>query len=430
MSESTQFQIEDQEFQLKPDDELRFEVEKKNETVVLELKTGYAEIFGAELVQNKLYKFYFGAKIAVFTWQGCSLKLRGKKGISYISKETPMLSYLNCHASLEQLRVKSEKEMKRGPVTMVVGPTDVGKSTLCRILLNYSTRMNAPGRRPIYVDLDPCQGQISVPGTIGAVMVERPAEVNESFSQAAPLVYHYGHTKMGINSTLYNTLISRIAKVIHQRMDENPRINCSGLIINTCGRVKGEGYQHLTHIALTFEVDVILVLDQERLYNELVRDLPVFVKVVLLPKSRGVVEKSNKFRLEGREARIREFFYGSPRNVLHPHTCVVRFSNIKVYRIGAPPIPNVLMPLDMQKTDFETKLERVTPGPNMMYHVLALSFSKTVEEDVIRNSVAGFVCVTNVDTSQQMLTLLSPQPKPLPETIYLMSDVQFNDNNA
>lgn len=29
-----------------------------------------------------------------------------------------------------------------------------------------------------------------------------------------------------------------------------------------------------------------------------------------------------------------------------------------------------------------------------------------------------------------MLTLLSPQPKPLPETIYLMSDVQFMDSNA
>jgi len=56
-------------------------------------------------------------------------------------------------------------------------------------------------------------------------MVERPAEVEESFSQAAPLVYHYGHTNMGINSTLYNTLISRMAEVIHQRMDENPRSN-------------------------------------------------------------------------------------------------------------------------------------------------------------------------------------------------------------
>lgn len=54
-------------------------------------------------------------------------------------------------------------------------------------------------------------------------MVERPAEVEESFSQAAPLVYHYGHTNMSNNSTLYNTLITRMAEVIHKRMDENPR---------------------------------------------------------------------------------------------------------------------------------------------------------------------------------------------------------------
>lgn len=54
-------------------------------------------------------------------------------------------------------------------------------------------------------------------------MVERPAEVEESFCQAAPLVYHYGHTIVNNYSTLYNTLISRMAEVIHQRMDENPR---------------------------------------------------------------------------------------------------------------------------------------------------------------------------------------------------------------
>lgn len=54
-------------------------------------------------------------------------------------------------------------------------------------------------------------------------MVERPAEVEENFSQAAPLVYHYGRTNINNNSTLYNTLVSRMAEVIHQRMDENPR---------------------------------------------------------------------------------------------------------------------------------------------------------------------------------------------------------------
>lgn len=32
-----------------------------------------------------------------------------------------------------------------------MGPVDVGKSTLCQLLLNYAVRM---GRRPVFVDLD------------------------------------------------------------------------------------------------------------------------------------------------------------------------------------------------------------------------------------------------------------------------------------
>ena len=34
---------------------------------------------------------------------------------------------------------------------LVVGPTDVGKSTLCRMLSNYAVRL---GRSPILADLD------------------------------------------------------------------------------------------------------------------------------------------------------------------------------------------------------------------------------------------------------------------------------------
>ena len=64
-------------------------------------------------------------------------------------------------------------------------------------------------------------------------------------------------------------------------------VAASGVVINTCGWVKDEGYKSLTHVAQAFEVDVIIVLDQERLYNELVRDIP-FIKVVFLPKSGGV----------------------------------------------------------------------------------------------------------------------------------------------
>ena len=62
----------------------------------------------------------------------------------------------------------------------------------------------------------------------------------------------------------------------------------SGVIINTCGLVKGQGYQMLIHAAKAFQVDLIIVLDQERLHNELVRDLPENVKVLFQPKSGGV----------------------------------------------------------------------------------------------------------------------------------------------
>lgn len=41
---------------------------------------------------------------------------------------------------------------------MVVGPTDVGKTTLCRVLLNCAVRL---GRRPTLVELDVGQSSVS-----------------------------------------------------------------------------------------------------------------------------------------------------------------------------------------------------------------------------------------------------------------------------
>ena len=48
------------------------------------------------------------------------------------SQETPMLIYLNTHAALEQLKKTAEADDTRGPRVLVVGPQDVGKTTVCR----------------------------------------------------------------------------------------------------------------------------------------------------------------------------------------------------------------------------------------------------------------------------------------------------------
>ncbi|KAK8775594.1 hypothetical protein V5799_031062 [Amblyomma americanum] len=323
------------------------------------------------------------------------------------------------------MRQKCEEDDAKGPTVLVVGPTDVGKSSLCRILLNYAVRQ---GRRPIFVDLDVGQGHISIPGTIGALLVERPADVEEGFSQQAPLVYHYGHNTPGTNATLYNVLVSRLAEVINQRAESNKKASVSGTIINTCGWVKGAGYKAITHAALAFEVDVVLVLDQERLYNELVRDMPGFVKVVFTPKSGGVVERSKSMRSEARDTRVREYFYGL-KTPLYPHSFDVKFSDIKLYKIGAPSLPDSCMPLGMKAEDNFTKLVPVPLGPNVLHHILSVSFAASSDEDILQTNVAGFICVTEVDMERQTLTVLSPQPRPLPKAVLLLSDIQFMDSH-
>jgi len=415
-------------FKLEADEELRIEVDcGKTDRVVVELKSGHAEIFGTEMVVNTKYQFTTGAKIAVFTFQGCAVQVQGKMEVDpYTSKETPMMMYLNTHAALEQLRLKAEKDSVRGPICMLVGPTDVGKSTVCRLLLNYAVRL---GRRPIFADLDVGQGSIAVPGSVGAMLVERPASVEEGFSQNSPLVYHYGHKTPGHNPILYNQLVSRLADVVRERLAVNRKAEVSGVVINTCGWIRGEGYNQIKHIAQAFEVDVIIVLDQERVYNDLVRDMPKFVKVVWQPKSGGVVSRNQEQRAESRDARVKQYFYG-PHNNLFPHSFEVSFSEVKdkLFKIGAPELPDSCLPLGMKISDNKTKLVSVNPNPrDLLNHVLAVSFTSATE-DVIITNVAGFVVVTDIKMEEQKLVVLSPQPRPLPDTLLLLSEVQYVDS--
>lgn len=87
------------------------------------------------------------------------------------------------------------------------------------------------------------------------------------------------------------------------------------------------------------------------------------------------------------------------------------------------------MPLGMKATDNMTKMVVVQPGQNILHHILAISFAETADEDVINANVLGFICVESVDAEQQTMTVLSPQPRPLPNTVLLLSDLQFLDNN-
>lgn len=215
----------EEEYRLEKDQELRFEVEARA-TATLELLDGMAEIFGTELTKGKKYLFESCSKVAVYTWHGCVVKLEGRTEVAYIADGTPMTVYVNVHAALEQMRQKADEERSRGPRVMVVGPTDVGKSTLCRLLLNYAARLD---RASVYVDLDVGQGEVSIPGTIGAAVVERPAEIEEGYSLNAPLVFHYGHTSPSSNYPLFKMLVSRMAECVNKKNRKIKKVQCKWL---------------------------------------------------------------------------------------------------------------------------------------------------------------------------------------------------------
>lgn len=411
--------------------ELRFEVEG-NEKVVLRLKNGLAEMFGTELMKNRAYTFHAGSKVAVYSCHGCSVELEGNPEVAYVAKETPMTFYLNIHGLLEQERDRAASIGDRGPVVLVCGPGDVGKSTLTRILCNYAVRAQ---RTPLLADLDVGQGCMSVPGTIGLNVIERQADVESGFSEVAPLIFHFGYQNPAGNINLYNLIVSKAANAMCAKYDADRKVKTSGCIINTCGWVTGAGFRALVNAIRAFEVAVVLVLDQERLYNELTREMPDFVKVVFVPKSGGVVVRSKQYRTEARDARIREYFYGTPLKTattrFYPHSFDVPFAQMKIFKIGAPAVPNSCLPIGMKADDNQTKLTPITAIHQLVKHqLLSMSTCSIAEKHhAVESNIQGVICVTDIDLEAGMVTILSPQPRPLPtDCVFLTSEVQFMDS--
>ena len=97
-----------------------------------------------------------------------------------------MTQYINIHDVLQGQRDACKANaMKKAdgedstpaPRVMLAGPTDSGKSTICKILTNYAVRC---GSSPLFVDLDVGQGSLTVPGCVAACGAEHPVDVEEA----------------------------------------------------------------------------------------------------------------------------------------------------------------------------------------------------------------------------------------------------------
>lgn len=257
----------------------------------------------------------------------------------YVSTETNAnVAHVNTHAQLEALRDQAVlasaaaiignhngssveqsaagTSIKQGPRVLLAGPSDCGKSALQRVLISYAVKL---GRSPLVVDLDSSQNCLSVPGTFAAsaitsydsVDVQSFANQGEIMPSTSPVVFWNGSTDITSNMALTKLQLTKLGNCINFRLKTDVDTRNAGCIVNTSGAwIEGDGYELLKHAIETLQIDVILVVGQDRLYSMLSAHcnslanaststhdgVPISCKVIKLPVSGGVVTRDSSLR--------------------------------------------------------------------------------------------------------------------------------------
>jgi polyribonucleotide 5'-hydroxyl-kinase len=127
--------------------------------------------------------------------------------------------YINIHSAFNQQRNLALKNRQIGPTIMVTGALRSGKSSLCRILVNYSLKL---GWRPMLVDLDLKNNEISAPGTIAAVTVDESLP-NDDLIQNA-LCFFQGQTLPDATPDFFDKQVSEMATSVRAKLENDLKL--------------------------------------------------------------------------------------------------------------------------------------------------------------------------------------------------------------
>jgi len=462
--------IESKEWSLDPETEYRFELDPGT-SLAIKLIRGHAEVFGAELAANKPYLFGSECKAAIFTWRGCIIEVTGHPSTEYVSEETPMAAYANLHIAFEQMRVRALRDLRGSPVpdyernkptdpprVLVLGPENSGKTTICKLLINYAVRAGQ-GWSPLLINTDPAEGGWAVPGALSVTPVHSPLPTSSpasplgaaatsaptalSSNALLPLAYWYGHAESKRNPLLMERIIRNIGENINDKYQVDLQGRTAGLIVDTpssfaSGSGSSDDRQRLIKACVdAFKINVILVVGHEKLNVEMQRTYASQLTVVKIPKSGGVVELDHLYRERVHNYQLHTYFYGQiippPAGissaslggetlsdlVLSPSSTVINFDDLSIFRIGAETMaPSSALPIGAARAVSETQAVSINPalpGSGLLNAVLAVlappvntDESERYDEEILDLPISGFIIVTNLDIPHRKMTILSP----------------------
>lgn len=143
------------------------------------------------------------------------------------------------------------------------------------------------------------------------------------------------------------------------------------------------------------------------------------ITILKLVKSGGCVDRDETYLSQTQHASIREYFFGTPKRTLSPHTQSIDFTALTIYKIVTN--DSTLLHFMPGQDDDEVKdaassagiYEKLVPGEGYMaltHCVLAVMYAGVHDSmETIRDaSVMGFVYVAEVDEKKRRLKILAP----------------------
>lgn len=314
-----------------------------------------------------------------------SFKKQQNEISEYISEESQMPFYANLHFAFENARQLSEqredmdndenmsgdettsnnhppnannkqkasKVLEHPPRVLVIGPQDSGKSSLCKILVSYDVKR---GRTPMFVNLDTVESVFCAPGSVSAAVISDILDVEQGWGNSPitgptllhpkqPLVRFFGLDNPMKNPEYYCEIMSLMAKSVRSRLEDDYNARSSGIYIDTPAALvspqnKQQGYAIIEKIIQEFDINVLLVVGNEKLYSDMKKTyesnnskIPL-TAVVKVPKSGGAVDRDIEFMTALQSSLINEYFYGTPKQPLSPYTVTINYSHVKMFRIA------------------------------------------------------------------------------------------------
>lgn len=408
---------------LKPNEEWYFEV-KDQQKVTFVLTEGRAEINGTEIAIGKEYEFQ-KTLAAVFTFHGCRLEWEGEC-TSSIESNRSMLNVANVHFALENLRQKASVSGQEGPITLLLGPENSGKTTLSKTLVSYAARMS---RVPILANLDTESPVFSPPGSLTATPVSHVLDVEEFYGlppingpsvtrNKQSLVYTYGLLNFQEGASFYRHQVRLLAAGIRSRLKEDPKVRSSGVLIDTPSRILDDTVL-LQDVISEFGCSSIVTIgaaENRESLDLLARDTNV--EIIHLDGV-GAKPLDAVFRRQIQRQVIQDYFFGNSRRNLSPFTITANLKDVVVYR-----------PLAEKELESElSMLTKVPPSAVLQNSLLAVVNAEPTESvDIIQSAeTLGYVHVVEADEEKSLIKILLPAPGKLPKHALVMGDVKYHE---